>query len=1115
AITGPAQGARVTRYVRLNGKSPASYGSVTWNYRRATTDAWTVVPAGDVTKAGTGIGSWPVTLTASGATATAPELVWDAKTSLGKDTPILLQACYTPTGGGNASCTADSAAPTVTLDQLNAGNVDSTTKVAGGTADLLTGNFAITQEDISVAAPGASLAVSRTFNSADPTRTTNQATGAASAFGPGWTTGLPVGSANSDWTGVSDYGSVVAAYDSGGAAVFFAQQSGGGYKPVGDDADSGLTLTAGSAGSYGPTSFTVADPGGNATKFDAKGTFTGNPSPDAPHPYQVSAVTQPGNAQTTTYTYDTSGRVTQILAPVPAESTCTGATVGSGQWSGGCKALNLTYGTSGTANGRLTAVTLRTTSTAGTELDVDVACYAYDAAARLAAVWDPRDGTAGTGTHPVTCSSQVRPTAYTYDAAGRIATITPPGLARWNLAYDANGRLDTVSRTHDSAHGGGSETTQVVYGVATTADATHGEYRPDLGATAIAGWGQKEAPVTATAVFGPGHTASSTDLRGAAVSYLNAEGRTVNTANYSAPGGIDSAAGWHVDTTDYDSHGNVVRTLTAKNRDEALNPTNTADPNLVLPTDTVAAAGALSTVNVYSYDAASSTSDLTDSYGPYHLVTLADGTITPARQHTHTSYDTGSETGHPAGGLLHLPVTVTVGASRSADPIATNETDVRTTSNDYALSASDATGWKFRKPMRVTTDPGSGHLAISSVTRFDDATGAVIETRQPRSTGNDAATTQTVYYTDGANTADPACGNKPAWSTLVCETRPAAQPGVSGLPGLPTQQITGYDYLGRATTTVEAATPGWVNVAAGKASSASSVETTGFEAAKANDANTATRWSSAHADNQWWQVDLGVTQSISVVDVAWETAYASSYQVQTSTDGTTWTTVGTQNPTAAGTQRTTFTAVNARYVRINCLTRATAWGFSIWEVAVYGNFAQGKAATASSVETTGFEAAKANDGSTATRWSSTYADNQWWQVDLGTVQSINAVDVAWETAYASSYQVQTSTDGTTWTTVGSQNPTAAGTQRTTFTPVNARYVRINCLTRATACGFSIWEVLVYGDLAAAGTTQTRTTTATYTNSGYGTDPAGTTITSTLGTAVPATTIDYDPATGLA
>ncbi|HET9654413.1 MAG TPA: DUF6531 domain-containing protein, partial [Kineosporiaceae bacterium] len=503
AITGPAQGTRVTQYLRLNGKSPASYGSVTWNYRRAATDAWTVVPAGDVTKAGTGIGSWPVTLTASGATATAPELVWDAKTSLNKDTPILLQACYTPTGGGNASCTADSAAPTVTLDQLNAGNVDSTTKVAGGTADLLTGNFAISETDISVAAPGAMLAVSRTFNSADPTRTTNQATGAASAFGPGWTTGLPVGSANSDWTGVSDYGSEVAAYDSGGAAVFFAQQSGGGYKPVGDDADSGLTLTAGSAGSYGPTSFTVADLDGNATKFDAKGTFTGNPSPAAPHPYQVSAVTQPGNAQTTTYTYDTSGRVTQILAPVPAGSTCTGATVGSGTWTGGCKALNLTYGTSGTANGRLTAVTLRTTSTAGAELDVDVACYAYDAAARLAAVWDPRDGTAGTGAHPVTCGSQVRPTAYTYDAAGRIATITPPGLAAWNLAYDTNGRLDTVSRTHDSAHGGGTETTQLVYGVATTADATHGEYRPDLGATAIAGWGQKEAPVTATAVFGP------------------------------------------------------------------------------------------------------------------------------------------------------------------------------------------------------------------------------------------------------------------------------------------------------------------------------------------------------------------------------------------------------------------------------------------------------------------------------------------------------------------------------------------------------------------------------------------------------------------------------------
>ena len=250
----------------------------------------------------------------------------------------------------------------------------------------------------------------------------------------------------------------------------------------------------------------------------------------------------------------------------------------------------------------------------------------------------------------------------------------------------------------------------------------------------------------------------------------------------------------------------MVRTLTASNRDEALDPTNPADPALRLPTDTVAAAAALSTVNLYAYDPATGTSDLTDTFGPYHLVTLANGTVTGARAHTHTSYDTGGETGHPAGGLLHLPVTVTAGASLSANPVATNETDVRTTTNEYALSGADATGCDFRQPMKVTTDPGSGHLAIAAVTRYDATTGAVIQTSQPKSNGADAGTTQTIYYTAGTNSADAACGNKPAWATLACVTKPAAQPGASGLPGLVTERVTAYDYLTRPVTVVETVT---------------------------------------------------------------------------------------------------------------------------------------------------------------------------------------------------------------------------------------------------------------------------------------------------------------------
>jgi len=108
-------------------------------------------------------------------------------------------------------------------------------------------------------------------------------------------------------------------------------------------------------------------------------------------------------------------------------------------------------------------------------------------------------------------------------------------------------------------------------------------------------------------------------------------------------------------------------------------------------------------------------------------------------------------------------------------------------------------------------------------------------------------------------------------------------------------------------------------------------------AASANDGNTSSRWSSQFSDPQWWRVDLGSTMTVAEVVVDWETAYASHYQVQVSTDGTNYTTVANVSPTAAGNVTTTFAAVPARYVRIYGTSRATGWGYSIYEVQVYAS----------------------------------------------------------------------------------------------------------------------------------------------------------------------------------
>ncbi|MFB7950561.1 discoidin domain-containing protein, partial [Kitasatospora phosalacinea] len=77
----------------------------------------------------------------------------------------------------------------------------------------------------------------------------------------------------------------------------------------------------------------------------------------------------------------------------------------------------------------------------------------------------------------------------------------------------------------------------------------------------------------------------------------------------------------------------------------------------------------------------------------------------------------------------------------------------------------------------------------------------------------------------------------------------------------------------------------------GRPVTASSVENAGTPASAAVDGDNGTRWSSAAADPQWIQVDLGAGATLSQVVLRWETAAAKAYQLQTSTDGANWTSV--------------------------------------------------------------------------------------------------------------------------------------------------------------------------------------------------------------------------------
>ncbi|WP_328914516.1 MULTISPECIES: galactose-binding domain-containing protein [unclassified Streptomyces] len=270
------------------------------------------------------------------------------------------------------------------------------------------------------------------------------------------------------------------------------------------------------------------------------------------------------------------------------------------------------------------------------------------------------------------------------------------------------------------------------------------------------------------------------------------------------------------------------------------------------------------------------------------------------------------------------------------------------------------------------------------------------------------------------------------------------------------------------------------NIAQGKPTTASSAESALFPASNATDGDITTRWSSGFSDPQWLQVDLGQSYNLTHATVTWEAASASAYQIQTSANGSTWTTVYSNNNSPADIQDTALSGTG-RYVRIYATSRASQYGDSLYEFALYGTptsgggdpgnpgnpggpatlLSQGKTATASSSENDSFTAPNAVDGNTGTRWSSGFSDPQWLQVDLGASHTISQVVLNWEAAYGTAYQIQTSANGSTWTTVYSTTTSTGGVQTIPVTG-SGRYVRLYGTARSTQYGYSLWEFQVYG-----------------------------------------------------
>jgi len=130
----------------------------------------------------------------------------------------------------------------------------------------------------------------------------------------------------------------------------------------------------------------------------------------------------------------------------------------------------------------------------------------------------------------------------------------------------------------------------------------------------------------------------------------------------------------------------------------------------------------------------------------------------------------------------------------------------------------------------------------------------------------------------------------------------------------------------------------------------------------------------------------------------------------------------------------------------------TKWGYPV------------KAATASSERSqnnfllAAINAAKDN----GVGWSSEFSGPQWIALDVGGAPKIGRVLLNWEAAYATSYRLETSSDGQNWTQVYATDAGKGGIETLTFSPVTARWIRMFGIKRATKFGYFLWGFHVYG-----------------------------------------------------
>ncbi|MFH9350330.1 beta-N-acetylglucosaminidase domain-containing protein [Kitasatospora sp. NPDC017646] len=128
---------------------------------------------------------------------------------------------------------------------------------------------------------------------------------------------------------------------------------------------------------------------------------------------------------------------------------------------------------------------------------------------------------------------------------------------------------------------------------------------------------------------------------------------------------------------------------------------------------------------------------------------------------------------------------------------------------------------------------------------------------------------------------------------------------------------------------------GGPDLAVGAQASSSGDETPDFPASAVADGDPKTRWSSPAKDDAWVQLALPQAAHLGAAVLHWQSAYASSYKIQVSADGSSWTDAATVDNGRGGDETVRFDAPNVRYVRMQGVARATKFGYSLYGIELY------------------------------------------------------------------------------------------------------------------------------------------------------------------------------------